>query len=489
MGRRNFSRRDFMRQTAARASAAIGVLGASAAAQSKGPNSRLRVGFVGAGSRAQSHIETVLKLQQEGWNVEAAAVCDVFDRYREQTVAKIRQRGGTVSLATAEYRDVLASPEVDVVCIATPDHWHARMTLDALAASKHVYCERPMTRTIDESQQVSSAWRESGCVMQVGVQGTSDGRWRAANRFIAEGGIGKLVQVQSECFRNSGQGQWRAAGLSRDMTPCNIDWRRFLGTEFELAPELPFDRAAFAQWRCYWPFSSGPYSELFVPQLTRMLLAAGLRYPRRVVGSGGIFLEYDGRDVPDTATLIADYAEGAQFLLTGTMINDHPIEHCIRGHYGTLVFDLSRDGFEFLPQRPQVTRQRDLRKEHMTAPLPKDETQAHWENFLEAIAANDPLLCNNTPELGAAAVTTAMLAVESYRQGKVLEWAAGDRIAHSDGGYAAGWEQISRERGEPRHVAGWQPVNQDPAFSRQRSEDFQRLAGPWPDDETDPARS
>jgi hypothetical protein len=207
-----------------------------------------------------------------------------------------------------------------------------------------------------------------------------------------------------------------------------------------------------------------------------------------VVGGGGIFLEYDGRDVPDTATIIADYDEGVQIFVTATMCCDHKIEQCIRGHYGTVVFDQSTDGFDFLPERPQVTRLRDQTKKHFSAPKPKDETYAHWENFLEAIAKRDQQACNNPPDLGAAAISTITMGAESYRYGKVLEWdKETGEVVESGEDYARGWEKISHARGEPRHIHGWDPVNKDPSFSRQQPPSYQKLEGPWKDNETDPA--
>src|SRR5690606_5121747 len=180
------------------------------------------------------------------------------------SAAKIKSRGGNDPLVTGDYREVLENPNVDVVCIATPDHWHAKQTIEAMQAGKDVYCEKPMTHTIQEAMDVVKAWKETGRVMQVGVQSTSDGRWKAANEFICQGNIGKVIQGQTEYYRNSGMGQWRYYGLSRDMTPQNIDWDMFLGHKFGLAPKMPFDRAKFAQWRCYWPFGSGLYTDLFV---------------------------------------------------------------------------------------------------------------------------------------------------------------------------------------------------------------------------------
>jgi predicted dehydrogenase len=480
----NVTRREFIRSTAARAAAA-GTLLVPSTARGNSPAERLRVGFLGVGQRGLTHLNTVLDLARDGRNIEAAAVCDVFNRKRVEAVGRIRRRADSYPRSTSDYREIIADPNIDAVCIATPDHWHARMALDALAAGKHVYCESPMTRSIAEAEELLAAWRTSGRVMQVGVQSTSDGRWRAAHDFLCQGGIGKVVHAQAEAFRNSSTGQWRYCGLSRDMTPANIDWPMFLGTEFGLAPEMPFDRAAYAQWRCYWPFSSGPFSELFVPQLTRLLIALGVDYPRRVTSGGGIFMEYDGRDVPDTATLVCDYDQGLQIVLMATTVNDHVIEHCIRGHHGTLVFDLSRDGFDFLPQRPQVTRQPERRREHVPAFRPLDETLAHWENFLDAIAGNAPSACNNRPDLAAAAVTTIALGVESYRNGMTWEWDATRRHAvASSRGFAQQWEQLSQRTAMPRHSAGW---SRDPSHgSRQTPPTYQRLAGPWKDD-LDPA--
>ena len=477
------SRRDFIRRSAvgaAAAGAAASVLTAANHSRAYAANQRLRVGFVGVGGRCQAHIDSVLKLQAAGENIEAAAVCDVFNKNRDNSASKIKAKGGNDPIVTGDYRELINNKDIDVIVVATPDHWHARQTIDALKAGKHVYCEKPMTHTIQESQDVVAAWKSSGGIMQVGVQSTSDGRWKAANEFIRSGGIGKVMQGQTEYYRNSGMGQWRYYGLSHDMTPKNIDWKTFLGTEYGLAPDMPFDRAVYRQWRCYWPFGSGLYTDLFVHQLTRTITAAGVRYPRRVVGGGGIFLEYDGRDVPDTATIIADYDEGVQIFVTATMCCDYKIEQCIRGHHGTVVFDQSTDGFDFVPERPQVTRLRDVQKKHISAFKPKDDTLAHWQNFIEAIAKNDQQHCNNPPDLGAAAITTITMGAESYRFGKVLEWNAQQgKVVESGEGYARQWEKISKDRGAPRHIIGWNPENKDPLFSRQKPEDYQKLEGPW----------
>ncbi len=490
MTKNNVSRRCFLKTGAAGAAAAgaMGLLGSPAPIRAASLNSRLRVGFVGTGGRCNAHINAVLKMQQADKGVEAAAVCDVYNVNRDKAAERIQKAVGTDPKKTGDYRDLINDSDIDAVCIVTPDHWHAKQTIEALEAGKHVYCEKPMTHTIQEAQDVVAAWKKTAKIMQVGVQRTSDGRWKAANQFIREGRIGKVIQAQTEYYRNSGMGQWRYYRLTREMTPKNIDWKMFLGTEFGLAPEMPFDRAIFRQWRCYWPFGSGLYTDLFVHRLTQIITAVGVRYPRRVAGGGGIFLEYDGRDVPDTATIVADYDAGLQILATATMCNAHPIEQCIRGHHGTIKFDLSADGFEFEPERPQVTRTSKLQSMHVEAYRPEDETYAHWENFLAAIERNDQQACNNPPDLGAAAIVTVTMGAESYRLGKVYEWdTEQEKPVESSPAYAATWEAMSANRSAPRHVPGWAPYDEDPTFSRQIPNDYQKLEGPWPDDRTDPA--
>lgn len=239
------SRRSFIKSSAAAAvaiAASPAVLATRAAAPSE--NSRLRLGFIGLGERCQTHLDSAIQLQNDPGTVEIAAVCDVFNRRRTEAMKKISDGTKAAPKEVADFRDIINDPSIDAVCIATPDHWHAKQTLDALQAGKHVYCEKPMTHTLDEAFNVLNAWKKSGLVMQVGVQSTELPVWQDAHRRICEGQLGKVLQYQTEFFRNSSMGQWRYYELSPDMTPQNIDWKMFLGTEFGLAPDMPFDRTS-----------------------------------------------------------------------------------------------------------------------------------------------------------------------------------------------------------------------------------------------------
>ena len=300
------------------------------------------------------------------------------------------------------------------------------------------------------------------------------------NELLKAGRIGKVLTYQTEFFRNSVMGQWRYYQLEPEMTPKNINWKKWLGVEEGLAEYEDFDRAKYRQWRRFWPYGSGMFTDLFVHRTTSMLKATGLRFPGRVCGAGGIFLEYDGRDVPDVATVVADFPEGVQGLVTATMAcEETPIKQLIRGHFGSFVFGTGEkfDGFDFVPERPQVTLNSKLKPERISTRPVKDTTYDHFKNWVDAMIADDPAMCNNDPVLGAAAITTVILGAQSYRQGKVFFF---DDQTHTysadDPGWAAHWEQRSAQRGRPNNIAGW---NAGELGCKLQEPEYMKLAGPW----------
>lgn len=480
------SRRTFMHVTGATAALAVPALKAVAVPKT---NERLRIGFIGLGVRNNQHLTSAIKLQNETGKIEIAAVCDVFNRYRDQAVKKVAEGVKREPKSVGDYRDILNDKSIDAVCIATPDHWHARQTLDALAAGKHVYCEKPMTHTVDESLAVLDAWKKSGLVMQVGVQSTQLPVWGDALRRIQDGKLGKVVQFQTEIFRNSDMGQWRYYGLTEDMTPKNIDWAMFLGTEQGLVPEMPFDRAKYAQWRCYWPFGSGMFTDLFVHRMTAMLAATGLRFPGRVTGAGGIFLEYDTRQVPDCATVVADFYEGVQGFISASMsCQETPLSQVIRGHNGSFNFGVGDafTGYDFVAERPQVTHNSKIVNERIEVGGIADNHLAHFENFCDAVIADDPSQVKCDPELGAAAMVIVKLGAESYRQGKVFHFDRENmRVTDGNPSWAQGWEKMSADQAKPHHIPGWKAGD---TGSTLFTPDYQRLAGEWIDG-VDPAKT
>ena len=339
-----------------------------------------------------------------------------------------------------------------------------------------------MTKSVEESFAVVDAWKQTGKVMQVGVQSTSLPVWSKANEMIRDGKLGKLIQFQTEFYRNTNYGQWRNRKLTPEMTPQSIDWKRWLGVEHGLAPEAPFDRAVFVQWRAYWPYGAGMYTDLFVHRTTSMLKATGLRLPGRVVGAGGIFYEYDGRDVPDMATVVADFNEGVQLIITASMVTAAtPIKQLIRGHTGSFVFGNGEEftGFDYIPESDRVTGDPTLKAGRIEVGEVPDTSQAHVNNFLDAVAKEDPSLVNNPPDLGAAAVTAVNLGARSYREGNVQFLNPETReISTTDPGWSAKWEKMSLDGATPNHVPGWRAGEKG---SRLETLDHMRLGGPWVD--------
>lgn len=474
-------RRGFIK-TSAGTLASAGVVTSAATAKARpAANGKIRIGFIGPGSRGfGAHVKRLTKLQVEGEPIELVAVCDVYNKHRERAAKHIKAQTGKTPSQYEDYRDMIAKEDLDAVCIGTPDHWHAKQTIDALNAGLHVYCEKPMTKTVEEAIEVMKVWKKSGQVMQVGVQSTSLPLWPQVNKMLTEGRLGKVLQYQTEFFRNSAMGQWRYYALEPEMTPKNINWKKWLGVEEGLAEYEDFDRAIYRQWRRFWPYGSGMFTDLFVHRTTSMLKATGLRFPARVCGAGGIFLEYDGRDVPDVATVVADFPEGVQGLVTATMAcQDTPIQQMIRGHFGSFVFGTGEqfESFEYVPERPQVTRNSKLKRENISTGQVDDTTYAHFKNWVDAMVEEDPSRCNNDPALGAAAITTVILGAMSYRQGKVFFFDDKElKVKEADESWAKSWEERSHSRGKPEHITGW---NAGDHGSVLEEPDHMKLAGPW----------
>ncbi|QDV25576.1 Gfo/Idh/MocA family protein [Aureliella helgolandensis] len=482
------NRRSFLKESSS-AAAALSVLGLAthrthAAANA---NERMRIGFIGPGGRGfGAHVKSLCELHASGRKIDLVGVAEVYETQRNMVADYIKDKTGTEPGRYVDYQEMIEKENLDAVCIGTPDHWHHNQTVDALKAGLNVYCEKPMTKTVEEAFSVEKHWKDSGKVMQVGVQSTSLPVWDEVRALLQEGKLGKVLGFQTEYFRNSDVGQWRYYKLLKDMKPSTIDWQRWLGTKEGLAPDVPFDRAVYKQWRRFWPFGSGMFTDLFVHRTTAMLKATGLRLPGRVVGAGGIFMEYDGRDVPDVATVVADFNAGVQGLVTATMCNQESrINQLIRGHYGTFAFGNGEgfDGFDFIPERGPVTHVRQEEERIKTKPV-ANTTLAHFANWLDACEANEPMKCNNPPDLGAAAIAVVILGAQSYRQGNVFFVDEEHRkISTQDPGWAKQWEELSAARADVRHIPGWTAGDYG---SKLVEPDYMATAGPWIDGK-DPA--
>jgi len=393
------SRRGFLRGALAAGSVA---LSARSYARVLGANDRIRVGFIGAGGMGGSHIESCLAIKDAN-NLDLVAACDCWKSRAEAAAARI---GGT---AFTDYRSLLDTA-VDYVTIATPEHWHARMTLDALDAGKAVYCEKPLTHSIPEAQAVVAKVRATGLPLQVGVQAMSDDSYRTAAEAIRDGLLGRVVQAQIEYVRRYDKdGPWRNPDIT-DATPKppDLDWGAWLGS----APSIDWNPHHYFEWRNYARYSGGICTDLFIHRITRIIKACDLMFPRRVVGMGGIWQWPDGRDLPDNFEMICEYPRGMTVYVLGTMSNRVGIDHLIRGYRGTMEFTPS--GWTARNKDGEVL------AEHVKTGA--EDTNLHHTNLHNHLRSGEPLNC--PVELGLAGVVAVNMANESWRTSTVMGWDA-----------------------------------------------------------------
>jgi predicted dehydrogenase len=289
------------------------------------------------------------------------------------------------------------------------------MTIDAASAGKHIYCEKPMTKTVEEAKRVAAKIKSSGVKMQVGVQGMSDDSYITAHKYISEGAIGKPVLAQIDYSRNHQDDFW-AYPIDADARPGeNLDWNAFLGS----APKRPFDPDRFFRWRRYWDYSSGVASDLFVHRVTRMIKALGLQFPEYGVGTGGKFEFTNSKaEIPDTINMLLDYPGGTTVQLISSMANEHRVEHVIRGHKATLEF--TNTGFTIAPE-PIFAKDPSV-KQIVHQKSGAEDVGLHHRNLLNAIRKNEPLNCDVM--LGYYGVAAVALGNLSYRRRKYMKWDA-----------------------------------------------------------------
>ena len=392
------------------ASAASIVATAASANRVIGANNRLRVGIIGCGGLAQgAHIPSLMRMKETD-NVEIVAVCDVYQKRLDQAAAT------TGATPVKDYRAMLDSKDVDYVAIVTPEHWHARMTLDAADAGKHIYCEKPMTWSIEQAKQVVKKIQQTSVKMQVGVQGMCDDSYETAQKYVKEGKLGRVVQAQIDYSRNHKRDFWVSDEPDKDVRPGeNLDWNAFLGP----APKRPFDLDRFLHWRRYWDYSGGIATDLFVHRITRIIRALDLKFPNRVVAVGGKWEFRDSAaEIPDTFNMMLDYPDGLSVVVLSSMANDAPIPHVLRGHEATLEF--TREGFVIRPQgrfnkegdKPEIVHKRSG----------GEDITLHHRNLQNAIRGGEALKCDVMT--GYYGVVAVRLAVESYRKSKYMKWDA-----------------------------------------------------------------
>jgi predicted dehydrogenase len=388
-----------------------GAAAASAATRILGANERLKIGVIGCGGQANAHMKTLVGMKESD-NVEVIAVCDVFDK-RAQQASQLT--GGKIA---KHYHDILSNKDVDYVLIATPEHWHYQMTVDAIAAEKHIYCEKPMTHGVDQAKAVVAKVAASKIKMQVGVQGMSDESYEVAGKYVKDGTLGKVVVAQIDYSRNQ-IGDFWAYDIDKDAKPGeNLDWKEWLGP----APKRAWDEDRFFRWRRYWDYSSGIASDLFIHRVSRIIRALDLGFPERAVGTGGKYEFTDSKaEIPDTFNVMLEYPGGPTVLLISSLANDTKVDHVLRGHKATLTF--TPKGFTITPQGLFAKEMQPIAYEKKGA----ESLELHHRNLAGAIRTGEALKCDAA--FAFKGLVACEMGVKSFRERKYLGWdAAKERI-------------------------------------------------------------
>ena len=384
---------------------ATGLAGTLAAPNVLGANNRVRFGVIGAGARGTELLRDALACS----NTECTGVSDVYSRRLEESRAI-----APAARPHPDYRRLLEDPAVDAVLIATPQHLHAEHFIAALDAGKHVYIEKTMAFTVDHAKQMRAAFERAGShrAVQIGHQFTSSGHVADANRFLHPDLMGKVTFIQARMYRNTphGKPQW-ARPVYPDMTPENIHWKAFLGE----SPELAFDPHRFVNWRYFWDYSGGSVFENMSHQVAFWYKTMGLRIPRAVTMTGGIYLWKDGREVPDTMTVAMEHEEELLYTWDCGFGDERlSVTEDVMGTAGTIS------------RTPQTIRYAPEKKNrpdgNEMAGVTRTDPKAHMQNFFEAIRSGCEPNCSF--ELGYRVSIACRMAVESYRQQRTVRWDA-----------------------------------------------------------------
>lgn len=279
-------------------------------------------------------------LAQDNLNVEVTAVCDIFDINAQKGInasANIYRNGfggamGTPPKRYKTYKDLIASPDVDAVIVATPDHWHVPIAKEAAKNNKHVYCEKPLSWTVPETYDIRRVVKDKGIVFQLGHQGRQTESYHVARSLIKQGVLGKVSLIEVCTNRNDPNGAW-VYKINPEANSQNIDWKQFIGP----APWHDFSLERFFRWRCWWDYSTGLSGDLFTHEFDAMNQILDLGIPGSAIASGGIYYFKDGRTVPDVLNMTFEYPDrDLSLLYSATLASDKNRGKVIMGHDGNM---------------------------------------------------------------------------------------------------------------------------------------------------------
>jgi len=416
----NLSRRDFTRGAAA----------ATAAGYSRimGANERIRMGFVGLGNRGDQVHDAFL----EHGDSQTVAVCDLRDDYLDFAVKKSR---GTPA-RYKDYRKLLEDKNVDAVAIATPDHWHALMFIDACNAGKDVYVEKPLSLTVYEGRRMVETAQRTQRVTQVGIHRRSVKNLMEAAEFVRGGGIGHVTVARGFHVQN----EWPngIGNVPNAAPPSEAEWDQWLGP----APKAPYNRnRTFYNFRWFYDYSGGQITNFGVHYIDMIRWCLGKDFPKSVVAMGGKYAIKDNREIPDTCEVLWDFGETlvvfCQYNATAAPPNTKNSELELRGTKGTMYLQSGR--WEVVPEKTteqlfgyRTPLDRVTEKSYGPSKKPAMEpkqagqgsadTTWHARNFLDCVKSRAK--CNCDILTGHLSTSATVIGHIALRTKSYLEWDA-----------------------------------------------------------------
>lgn len=408
-------------------------------------NDKIRVATIGLGIMGHADTDTALKVP----GVELVAVCDLY----KGRLIRAKEKYGDQIFTTQDYRELLLRKDIDAVIIATSDHWHARISIDAMNSGKAVYCEKPVVQKISDGLPVIAAQKKTGKPMQVGSQLVSSIVNHQAREVYKTGAIGQLNCIEAYYDRQSALGAWEYT-MPTDGSPETVDWDRYV----EGMAKMAWDPKKFFWWRNYRDFGTGVAGDLFVHLLSGIHLITGSLGPTVIFASGQLCYWKDGRDVPDVMTAIMQYPDSKehpsfQVMLRVNFVSGLGERGLTRyiGNEGALEmvdngFNLTHSimskapgigSWDSIYSYPQAM-QDELMKQYnlkytaedqqnpekpgisYVAPEGYDEHLEHFINFFDGVRDNKPLV--EGPEFAFRAAAPTLACNDSYFQKKIINW-------------------------------------------------------------------
>jgi predicted dehydrogenase len=259
-------------------------------------NDQVQIALIGAGGMGHADTDTCITVP----GVKIVAACDLYDGRLETA----KKKYGQDIFVTREYKEILSRKDIDAVIIATPDHWHKEISIDAMNSGKAVYCEKPMVHDITEGPAVIEAQNKNKAIFQVGSQGMSSLGNEKARQLYESGAIGQLNYAEGFWARNSPGGAWQYE-IPADASEKTVDWKKFLKNY----PERSFDPKRFFRWRCYKDYGTGVSGDLFVHLFSSLHFIVSSIGPNKIMATGGLRYWKDGREVPDILLGMFDYPQ------------------------------------------------------------------------------------------------------------------------------------------------------------------------------------